>query len=53
VGIEVQEEVLPLAVYGKILGGDYDGLPIVTKGGLIGDSDAITNCINHLFKKIN
>jgi len=53
VGIEVQEEVLPLAVYGKILGGAYDGLPIVTKGGLIGDSDAITNCINHLFKKIN
>jgi len=53
VGIEVQEEVLPLAVYGKILGGDYDGLPIVTKGGLIGDADAITNCINHLFKKIN
>lgn len=53
VGIAVQEEVLPLAVYGRILGGDYDGLPIITKGGLIGNSDAITVCVNHLFKKIN
>lgn len=51
VGIDVQAEILPLAVYGEILGGDFAGLPIVTKGGLIGEADAITECVNYLFKK--
>jgi len=28
-----------LCVYGKIVGGDYDGFAIVTKGGMIGSED--------------
>ena len=40
-GIDIIDEVMPLAVYGKIVGGACDGLPILTKGGMIGDETAI------------
>ncbi|QWB99999.1 hypothetical protein KHQ88_00030 [Mycoplasmatota bacterium] len=39
-GIELFNEVIPLCVYGKVVGGKYDGLPIITKGGMIGDQNA-------------
>ncbi|WP_083515207.1 hypothetical protein [Fervidicola ferrireducens] len=29
--VEVSGEVLPLAAYGTLVGGDFDGLKIVTK----------------------
>jgi len=38
-GIELTKEIIPLCVYGKIVGGDYDGFAIVTKGGMIGSED--------------
>lgn len=47
-GMKVKEEILPLAVYGKLVGGEYNNLPIVTKGGLIGDSSAINTCIEKI-----
>lgn len=47
-GIQVEAEVLPLAVYGRLIGGQCDDMPIVTKGGLIGEQDAIVRCINYL-----
>lgn len=50
-GIKVEDEVLPLAVYGRLIGGQYDNMHIITKGGLIGDQDAIVKCINHLSSK--
>lgn len=46
--IQLQEEVLPLAVQGRLLGGKHHGLPIVTKGGLVGDATAALSCIRHL-----
>jgi uncharacterized protein YgbK (DUF1537 family) len=47
-GLEISDEVVPLAVSGTVVGGPWDGLPIVTKGGLVGDADAAVACVDHL-----
>jgi len=47
-GLEVEEEVLPLAVAGAIVDGPWSGVPIVTKGGLVGDDRAAVVCVTHL-----
>jgi uncharacterized protein YgbK (DUF1537 family) len=39
-GIELKNEVIPMCVYGNIHGGKYNCLPMITKGGMIGDEDA-------------
>ena len=39
-GIELIDEVMPLCVYGKVVEGRFNGLPIITKGGMIGNEDA-------------
>jgi uncharacterized protein YgbK (DUF1537 family) len=46
--LELVDEVLPLAVYGAVVGGPWVGLPLVTKGGLVGGDDAIVDCLAHL-----
>lgn len=48
VGMEIDAEIIPLAVGGRIAGGSAAGLPIVTKGGLIGDSSTAAMCLDHL-----
>lgn len=45
---EILGEVVPLAVYGTVVGGDLDGLPVVTKGGMIGDEQTGEACMNQL-----
>jgi uncharacterized protein YgbK (DUF1537 family) len=50
-GLEVEGEVAPLAVTGALVGGAWDGTPVVTKGGLVGDSSTIVACINHLLRR--
>lgn len=52
-GIELKDEVIPLAVYGKFIGGKYPNMPIVTKGGLIGDSTTLVKCIDYLLTKVS
>lgn len=52
-GIEVKDEVLPLAVYGRITKGQYNNTPIITKGGLIGDEKAISKCVDYLLTKLS
>jgi uncharacterized protein YgbK (DUF1537 family) len=52
-GIEVKDEVLPLAVYGRILEGKYHNTAIITKGGLIGDEKAMIKCIDYLLTKLS
>lgn len=52
-GIEVKDEVIPLAVYGRIIQGKYNGIPIITKGGLIGDEKSMIKCINYLMTKLS
>lgn len=39
-GIELIDEVMPLCVFGKVVEGKFNGLPIITKGGMIGNEDA-------------
>lgn len=47
-GIAVDQEVLPLAVAGRLAGGRHHGLPVVTKGGLIGGPTAAVTCLDEL-----
>jgi uncharacterized protein YgbK (DUF1537 family) len=47
-GLEVSDEVVPLAVAGSLVGGPWDGLRVVTKGGLIGDARTTIACLDHL-----
>ena len=47
-GIDVEGEIEPLAVAGELVGGPWSGLPIATKGGLIGDTGTTVACIDHL-----
>ena len=51
-GLELRDEVLPLAAYGVFSGGEFDGLHVVTKGGSQGNSDAINLCVNYLKSKL-
>lgn len=47
-GLDVEAEVQPLVVAGRVSGGRWDRLPVVTKGGLIGDDRAVLASIGHL-----
>jgi D-threonate/D-erythronate kinase len=47
-GLDVEDEVVPLAVAGEIVDGPWSGLPIVTKGGLVGTADTAVACIDTL-----
>jgi len=51
-GLELMDEVLPLAEYGKFLKGEFDGVHIITKGGSQGKKDAINKCITYLKQKL-
>ena len=52
-GLDLLDEVLPLAAYGTFIKGDFDGMQIVTKGGSQGQSDAINRCINYLKERMH
>lgn len=47
-GLEISDEVVPLAVAGSVVGGPWDGLNVVTKGGLVGDAGTTIACLDHL-----
>ena len=46
--IEIKEEIIPLAAYGRILGGIKPGLRIISKGGMVGDKNAMKLCLEKL-----
>lgn len=50
-GLEVEDEVVPLAVAGLVVGGRWSGLPVVTKGGLVGDVETTLACLDRLLDK--
>ncbi|MDO0971493.1 four-carbon acid sugar kinase family protein [Staphylococcus haemolyticus] len=50
-GIELKDEVLPLISYGVFLGGYFEGLSIITKGGTAGEVDAIYTAVKYLENK--
>jgi uncharacterized protein YgbK (DUF1537 family) len=47
-GLDVDEELVPLAVAGTFVGGPWGGLPVVTKGGLVGDAGTTADCVARL-----
>jgi uncharacterized protein YgbK (DUF1537 family) len=47
-GVRADSEVLPLCPRGTIVGGPWDGLSIVTKGGMIGDADTLVHLVRAL-----
>ena len=47
-GLDVSDEVVPLAVAGRLVGGPWSGLPVVTKGGLVGDDETTVSCLAFL-----
>lgn len=50
-GIKLIDEILPLVAYGKLMGGYFDGIPLVTKGGTAGDKKAMYTCAKYLESK--
>ena len=44
----VAGEIVPLAVHGVLGGGPLDGVPAVTKGGLVGDATTAVECFGRL-----
>jgi uncharacterized protein YgbK (DUF1537 family) len=52
-GFGVRGEVLPLAAYGTILQGRLPDLPVVTKGGFVGDDGALVQCVEYLFAEMS
>jgi uncharacterized protein YgbK (DUF1537 family) len=47
-GLRLLGEVLPMASCGEFVSGDSPGLKIITKGGMVGDQDAIVSCVRYL-----
>ena len=47
-GLDVAGEVVPLAVGGSLVGGPWSGLPVVTKGGMVGDEETVVACLDFL-----
>lgn len=47
-GISLQSEVLPGLPYGRLVGGFAHGMPIITKSGSFGETDALLATIRHL-----
>jgi len=44
----VAGEIVPLAVHGTVGGGPLDGVPAITKGGLVGDATTAAECFGRL-----
>lgn len=52
IGVEIREEVIPLAAYGRIIGGEFKNLKLVTKGGMVGDETTIKKCLHKMINDI-
>ncbi|MGS0972829.1 MAG: four-carbon acid sugar kinase family protein [Candidatus Izemoplasmataceae bacterium] len=47
-GLRMNSEIMPLTVESQLLGGPFEGLRIVSKGGLIGEEDAIMHIYHYM-----
>ncbi len=48
VGVEILSEIVPLAAYGRVIGGELDNVRIISKGGMVGDDDTMRYCVQKL-----
>lgn len=51
-GMQVVDEVEPLAAFGRLIGGSRPGLPLITKGGMVGDDTAMVRAVRRLRREI-
>lgn len=47
-GCAIGGEIVPLVVYGTLSGGRLDGVPMIVKGGLVGDDTTMADCVDRL-----
>lgn len=52
VGLRLLDEVVPLAGYGELIGGEFSGMKFISKGGMVGDEKAMVTCARYLREKI-
>ena len=50
-GIELRSQVLPGLAEGRLVGGQLNGRPVVTKAGGFGDADALLKVCSHLVQQ--
>ncbi|MGF7431913.1 four-carbon acid sugar kinase family protein [Thermoanaerobacterium thermosaccharolyticum] len=50
-GIELLDYVIPQADFGRIIGGKFNRLNIIGKGGLTGNEKTAVDCVNRLFEE--
>ncbi|MQL52060.1 four-carbon acid sugar kinase family protein [Desulfofundulus thermobenzoicus] len=50
-GIILENEIAPGIPRGRLVGGQFHGLPVVTKAGGFGERDSLVTVTNHLTKK--
>lgn len=50
-GIEIAREIEPYIPYGKLVGGDFPGLPVVTKAGGFGNESSLVNILNNFIAR--
>nr|WP_272507372.1 four-carbon acid sugar kinase family protein [Clostridium aestuarii] len=49
--IEIVDEIIPLAVYGSLIQGKFDGIKVVTKGGLVGEKSTLDDIVTYIEEK--
>lgn len=50
-GLQLMGEILPLCVMAKLVGGPFQGMHIITKGGSVGDEAAILTSVKALLRQ--
>ena len=50
--LKLIDEVLPLAAFGQAEGGKLNNMYIVSKGGMVGDENAMTTCVQYLQQQL-
>lgn len=53
VGLRLITEVVPLAGYGIAMGGRLEGRAFISKGGMVGDENAMVTCVKYLQEHLN
>ncbi|QGF23265.1 four-carbon acid sugar kinase family protein [Raineyella fluvialis] len=52
-GLGLVDYVIPQADQGVVVGGPWDGIPVVCKGGLTGTPQTAVQCVNRIFDENN
>lgn len=52
-GLGLVDYVIPQADQGVLVGGPWDGVPVVCKGGLTGTPETAAQCVNRIFDETN